>query len=45
MAKDKKDKDEDFDMFKLGYKGIIAWAEQSVKESDEKREREEKRWQ
>lgn len=35
MSKDK-DKDEDFDMFKLGYKGIIAWAEETSKEKKER---------
>ena len=35
MSKDK-DKDEDFDMFKLCYKGIIAWAEETSKETEEK---------
>lgn len=31
-----KDKDEDFDMFKLGFDGLIAWAEETSKETEEK---------
>ncbi|MFD3287189.1 hypothetical protein [Lactobacillus johnsonii] len=35
MAKDIKE--EGFDMFKHSFEEVIAWAEQSVKRSDEKR--------
>lgn len=40
MVKDmKQDNEEEFDMFKHSFEEVIAWAEQSVKESDEKREK------
>lgn len=35
MSKDK-DEDEDFDMFKLGFDGLIAWAEETSKEKKER---------